>query len=983
MRTFHYLSLVFLFLSCYQNLQAQLQISQQEIGGRMKCLAFSPNGLYYAVGTDEDTYVFNAEGKEIKKLPFPTYALQFSPDSKTILTGSVRAGLFLWSLAGGPFLKTYLSSDEQSDVTSLAFSPDGQQIVAGYKSGKIKAWNTLTGTPIQLLAPEKKIAPINNTALKKVAPAKVAEAKDTTLARSDEEDEAMVEGLTDEDTGVFGMADEYPEEEDSNDQPEKEPINPSPSILAISWSVDGKKLLICKEESTELTLIQGGKQSILLKHPFSPIVRAIFSFDGKNIITGHQNGKLCFWDLQGKLIKTIDGHVVSILSLTFTKDGKKLLSICEDGKVIVRTPLGQVVQELQTNKTSLPILNAAAFSSDGNRLITGYWSDDLRIWELKPKNLQEFQVTGGIVSSVAVSGDEKWILTGSNAGQLSLWDSARTTVKIFKHVGSKAITALAFDQSGKKILAGNELGLIHEWDHTGKLLNGHIMGRISDKKVVFLAYHPKESWIITANENGKVLILDAKTWQEIREFKVEGISEIYYTALAPDGQTLLISGAGRNALEVNLEGKPLSGLRGQWGKIRSSSFSHNGNMLLTADDDGKTLLWSRDGKVIQKLDSIADPQAVAFSKDDQAAIVVGKDFVYTFGIDGKLIKKSKINTWEETKISTHHETQMQLTPNARNFVSYAGRVTRLQKLDGTLVKSYSGHTHAPTYARFTPSGKIFTASKNEWIVWDKKLPSKVIVPPTKTKGMMCMDVSKDWSKIIVHEFEDQSTKKDSNDQIKLLDLNGNLIKSFKAPVGNAMFERFIKFSPDEKLFINGGVHPFPGKMTLTDMNDQLIHTFVHPAGFSTGTFSPDGKTILTGGRDGNVILWKLNGEIVLELKGHRGEINSVCFAPDGQSVLTGANDGSAILWDLKGNILQKFKGHKGVNQVAFAPGGKSIFMGCSSENELVIHWNLNGQIIKQYEIGNLRVTSFDFSADGKKLLIGGWNGDLEVIVIDL
>jgi Tol biopolymer transport system component len=292
MRTFHYLSLVFLFLSCYQNLQAQLQISQQEIGGRMKCLAYSPNGLYYAVGTDRDTYVFNAEGKEIKKLPFPTFALQFSPDSKTILTGSVRAGLFLWSLAGGPFLKTYLSSDEQSDVMSLAFSADGQQIIAGYKSGKIKAWNTHTGTPVELLAPEKKIAPINNTALKKVAPAKVAEAKDTTLARSDEEDEAMGEGLTDEDTGVFGMADEYPEEEhpvaeDSNDQPEKEPINPSPSIVAISWSVDGKKLLICKEKSKELTLIQGGKQSVLLKHPFSAIVRAIFSLDGKNIITGN------------------------------------------------------------------------------------------------------------------------------------------------------------------------------------------------------------------------------------------------------------------------------------------------------------------------------------------------------------------------------------------------------------------------------------------------------------------------------------------------------------------------------------------------------------------------------------------------------------------------------------------------------------------------------------------------------------------------
>lgn len=974
MRTFRYLSLTFLFLSLYQNLHSQVQISQQSIWGRMQCLAFSPNGLYYAVGTDEKTFVFNAEGKEIKKLPFPSHALQFSPDNKTILTGSVRAGLFLWNLAGGPFLNSYMGSDEHSDVSSLAFSPDGQQIVAGYKSGKIKAWTTTTTTPIALLTPEKKAVYTDHTALKKDTPAKIEDAKDSTLVGADEEDAIMVEGLTDEDMGA-GMADVDFSTGSSNDYSSEKPADPS--IVSISWSMDGKKILICKEAATELTLIQGGKQSVLLKHPFSAIVRAIFSPDGKNIITGHKNGKLCFWDLQGKLIKTVNGHVASIVSLTYTKDGKKLLSICKQGKVMVSTPLGQVLEELQTNETSFDDLNAAAFSIDGNRLMTGYTSDALRTWELKPPNVQEFQVPGGLVSAVAIAPDEKSILTGSSSGQLTLWDSARTSIKTFKQLGNQEITALAFDPSGKKILTGNTTGSILEWDNTGKLLNAF---REYHKKVVFVAFLPKEPWIICVGETGKTMVLDSKTWQLIREFSVDGVPQVTSVALAPDGQALLIGGYSQNVL-VNLEGKNLHRLRGQNERIMTSTFSRNGNLLLTADYYGKAILWSRNGEVIQKMDSITDPLAAAFSKDDQSMIIVCKDFVHTIGIDGKPIKKSKINTSEETRISTEQETKMIITPNAKHLVSYAGSVTRLQKLDGTLIKAYAGHTHHAAYARFTPSGKIFTGSENEWIFWEKKFPSKVVASPERTKPMMSMDVAKDWSKILVHEFKNENTKKDSNDQVKLLDLNGKLIKSFKSPVGNALLESFIKFSPDGKFFINGG--GYSGQMTLTDMNDQLIHTYTHPAGFLAGAFSPDGKTILTGGRDGKVILWKLSGEPIVELVGHRGYIRSVCFAPDGQSILTGANDGLAILWDLKGNIIQKYKGHRELGQVAFAPGGKSIVTGCASLDQLVIHWDLNGQIIKQYELDHFQVTSFDFSPDGKKLLIGGLHKGLGFIVIDL
>jgi WD40 repeat protein len=66
-------------------------------------------------------------------------------------------------------------------------------------------------------------------------------------------------------------------------------------------------------------------------------------------------------------------------------------------------------------------------------------------------------------------------------------------------------------------------------------------------------------------------------------------------------------------------------------------------------------------------------------------------------------------------------------------------------------------------------------------------------------------------------------------------------------------------------------------------------------------FSPDGTRIVSGGFDGTVRLWILDGKPAAEpFKGHGGLVLSVAFSPDGTRIVSGGEDGRVRLWTLDG-----------------------------------------------------------------------------------
>jgi WD40 repeat protein len=144
-------------------------------------------------------------------------------------------------------------------------------------------------------------------------------------------------------------------------------------------------------------------------------------------------------------------------------------------------------------------------------------------------------------------------------------------------------------------------------------------------------------------------------------------------------------------------------------------------------------------------------------------------------------------------------------------------------------------------------------------------------------------------------------------------------------------------------------------------------------------FSPDGKTIVSGGADGTIRLWDTRGNPIGQpFTGHENRVSSVAFSPDGKTIVSGDDEGMIRLWDTRGNpIAQPIKGHKSrVNSVAFSPDGKTIVSNGLGRIRL---WDTRGNPIAQPFKGHkASFSSVAFSPDGKTIVSGGGDGTIRL-----
>jgi WD40 repeat protein len=539
-------------------------------------VAFSPDGKTLASGSYDHTIrLWDVATRRPLGVPFTGHqnlvlSIAFSPDGKTLASGSYDHTIRLWDVAThrpvGVPLTGHLGS-----VNSVAFSPDGKTLASGSYDHTIRLWDVATHRSLDALLTGHQNAVVS-----------VAFSPDG---------RTLASGSYDHTIRLWDVA---------THRPLGVPLaGHENAVTSVAFSPDGKMLASGSRDKTIILWNVVTHQPLgapLTGHQDS-VNSLAFSPDGKMLASGSWDKTIILWDVgtHRPLGAPLTGHQDAIVSVVFSPSGKTLASGSQDERILLwdvatRPPLGS--PPLTSHGASV---KSVAFSSDGKTLASGSEDKTIRLWDAGTHRPLEAPFTGhqGAVYSLAFSPDGKTLASGSWDKTIILWDVDTHRPRGAPLTGHQnAVSSVAFSPDGKTLASGSYDHTIILWDvgalrPRGAPLTGH-------QGVVYsLAFSPDGKTLASGSYDHTIILWDVGALRP-RGAPLTGQQGVVYAlAFSPDGR-MLASGNDDQTIQLWDVGtrRPLGArLTGHQNAVSSVAFSPDGKTLASGSYDRTIILW--------------------------------------------------------------------------------------------------------------------------------------------------------------------------------------------------------------------------------------------------------------------------------------------------------------------------------------------------------------------------------------------------------
>jgi len=282
------------------------------------------------------------------------WSVAFSPDQRSIVTGSQDQTATVWDAASGREL--FLLSGHTASVRSVAFSPDGKRIATGSLDHTAKLWDAQSGTEILTLKGHS--GPIASVAFS-------ADSQRIGTASSDRSAQIWDVG-----TGAVLLTLK----------------GHTRDVNSIAFSPDGKRIVTGSSDKTAAVWdAVTGRTLLTLKGHTDAVCSAAFSPDGTKIVTGSRDRSAKLWDARtGKELRTLGGHSGVVCAASFSPDGSRLVTVGATNSAKVWDAADG--RELFTLNGHTRPVTSAVFSADGTRILTGSTDGAAKVWDAQARS---------------------------------------------------------------------------------------------------------------------------------------------------------------------------------------------------------------------------------------------------------------------------------------------------------------------------------------------------------------------------------------------------------------------------------------------------------------------------------------------------------------------------------------------------------------------------------------------------------------------
>ncbi|MCL4206672.1 MAG: protein kinase [Pirellulaceae bacterium] len=878
-------------------------------GGRyVFAAAFSPDGHHLAVGTNHSPdylMIFDLQTGQPVGVPLRGHgdavlSVVYSRDGKRLLTGSYDNTARLWDLASG---ESRVFRGHDWWVWSATFSPDEQRILTASQDGSALVWSVETGKPqtpflehggpvyggefapdgrsvatagydgrILLWDPDR-LRPFDFAVLTtdQVNPAPPYEALlgHTAAVRTvhfDREGRLLVSSANDNTVRVWDVADRSPLKTLRGHGGRVPACALAPDdMFILSGSHDHRAMLWSLERYEELRIFR----SRVFSGHRDAVLGAGFSSDGKLIVSASRDRTARIWDTaSGRELRQLnEGHEFLVSACRFFPDGKRILTAAIDNTVRVWDVVSGS-QHLILNATGFSA--AVAVSDDGGRILTGASrqptvdGDDSQLWSAQwwdaatGQLIRRLDGHAGEVTAVAIAPGSGTLFTGDAKGQCRLWDAESGELRWQVSGHSRPVAAAAFAADGQQVFTASPDNTVIGWNAANGQATSVLLKH--PDAVTALVLSPDNRYALTACADRAARLWDIAGNREIGQVRM-GDAVIHAIAFSPDGSRVAVM-AGDGTVQVwnadrigqrNGDGsEPEQTLRMNPDQAWSLAFSPDGLLLLTAGGD-EAILWNlktgQSGMRFARQGSVASAQ---------------------FSRDGRWIATG---SWDTT---------------AKIWDAEQGLVRR------RLV----GHDGFVNDVVFSPKGdRVATASDDRTAaLWDIETGQELVRLTGHQDRIRSVAFSPDGQRVVTASNDKTARIWDTE--------TGHPLHVLTAHDQGVLC---AAYSPDGRWVITGGEDNQALVWDVVGDRPAVIARLQgHSAAVTAVAVSPSGTRVVTVSQDHTAIVWDPRqttesaggpkGTEILTLKGHTGEVTTVSFSPDGRSVLTGSQDGTLILW---------------------------------------------------------------------------------------